>query len=46
MIEDLIFRALVLSPIDYENYYDDPEEFLNSIVQIVQKDVKLKTKYD
>jgi hypothetical protein len=24
IIEDLIFRALVLTPNDYENYYENP----------------------
>ena len=42
MIEDLIFRALVLTPNDYENYYEDPEEFINSLLHIIERDVKVK----
>jgi len=42
MIEDLIFRALVLTPTDYENYYENPEEFINSLIHIIERDVKIK----
>ncbi len=44
MIEDLIFRALVLTPNDYDNYYEQPEEFINSLVHIIEKDVKIKAR--
>lgn len=46
MIEDLIFRALVLTPNDYENYYDNPEEFINSLIHIIERDVKIKLRKD
>lgn len=46
MIEDLIFRALMLTPIDYENYYDQPEEFINSLVHIIGRDIKIKQRRD
>lgn len=46
MIEDLIFRALVLNPNDYENYYEDPEEFINSLIHIIERDVKVKFRRD
>ena len=46
MIEDLIFRALVLTPNDYENYYEDPDEFINSLLHIIERDLKVKFRRD
>jgi hypothetical protein len=46
MIEDLIFRALVLTPNDYENYYENPEEFINSLSHIIGRDIKVKQRKD
>lgn len=42
IIEDLIFRALILTPNDYDNYYEQPEEFINSLVHVIERDIKIK----
>jgi hypothetical protein len=46
IIEDIIFRALTLTPQDYENYYESPEEFIYTLIHIIDRDVKLKTRKD
>lgn len=38
-IIECLYRTLALSPADYDNYYNHPEEFINSINHIFDMNV-------
>lgn len=36
----------MLTPVDYENYYEQPEEFINSLIHVIGRDIKVKQRRD